>query len=178
MAMTTPGLKGAAVSTFAIPIASAGAIVESNLPHPAEDNAITREFRALKGRIDGHIQTYYHSSGGDDNAAAQILVSTLGDQSPIPRSRASALLANPKTRPLVLRASLAWILVQRIFLNGTNVDSFLPPHVKGVYAILNYTRMDDQSGLHRLSQVKHRTDLATSTSCISEQMANNDGCAI
>jgi hypothetical protein len=133
-------------TTVAIPQNSAAAAVFNNKPLPKEDNYITDEFSRIKTRIDGHINTYYLRSGGNEKAALDAFAQLWAAQSPVPLNRVPSLLADSRSRAHILRAGVAWIITRRIVAgSGGAAESFLPAGIANAYADLTNNRMEPQS---------------------------------
>ena len=162
--------------TVGLPGNSSAVIVENYLPQSREDNAITGDLSRIKNKIDGHVQTFYALSGGNDQACAQALAAILGNQSPIPRAQLPALLASSRTRPSVLRAAISWVIISRIGPDSNPQESFLPVDVAGTLSSLSQNKMDDRSKTTHPLFCKDTN--ASSSNGVHFQMEGNDSSVI
>jgi len=135
--------KSLASATISIPQDSSAAIVENHLPQPVEDNAIKSELSKLKDRVNDHIQSYYDLAKMREPVAAQDIQRALGNVSSVPLEKFSRLLADPRTRPVILRNGLAWIILSRVGLECDPSISFLPRHVVSCVHDMLQARMND-----------------------------------
>jgi hypothetical protein len=149
--------KKATTVTISLPEDSAAAIVENNMQQPAEDKTITGDLSRLKNKIDGHIQYFYGSNPANDQLAVQALQQLLNG-SPIPTTGLGALLSNPRSRPAVLRAALAWIMISRIDLQGDEKASLLPPAVAQIVHNLPQTKLD-QNGKYIVARMLYNLEM-------------------
>ncbi|TID22976.1 hypothetical protein E6O75_ATG02150 [Venturia nashicola] len=139
----------------------AAAIIENNLPQPKEDNAISGDLSRIKSRIEGHVDSYYHTAGANNQAVAQALSAALGAAFPISGPKLQECLSNPRRRPAILRAAIAWIVVSRIdFGNGPDT-TFLPTHVAGATRDVSASRMDEPTRVAFLSKWRQITAALT-----------------
>jgi hypothetical protein len=145
--------KGAvATGMISIPQDSSAAVIEHYLPPPTEDEQLKNEVSRLKDKINGHVQSYYHSrSGTNDQAAASALVEVLGAQSQLPAERIPKLLADPATRASVLRYAVAWIIISRIGLECDANTCFLPWQLVSCVHEMPKTKMDDKREFQALT---------------------------
>lgn len=143
-----------AITTLAIPHDSAAATVFNNIPQPKEDAFISDEFSRVKSRIDGHVNTYYLRSGGNEKASLDAFAHIWAAQSLIPLGRLPSLLADSRSRSHILRAAIAWVISRRILPNGPLNESFLPAEIAASYAALANNRMDPNSKLNAPAQMK------------------------
>lgn len=123
----------------------AAAIIENNLPQPKEDNAIIGDLSRIKSRIEGHVDSYYHTAGANNQATAQALSAALGTAFPVSMLKLQELLSNPRKRPAVLRTAIAWIIVSRIDFSSGPDTTFLPAYVAGATRDLCASGMDEPS---------------------------------
>lgn len=139
------------------PMAAVGAaaIIENNLPQPKEDNAIIGDLSRIKSRIEGHVDSYYHTAGANNQAVAQALSAALGTAFPVSMAKLQELLSNPRKRPAVLRAAIAWIIVSRIDFGSGPDTTFLPAYVAGTTRDLSASRMDEPSEFFQSSTMKN-----------------------
>ncbi|KAL9607047.1 MAG: hypothetical protein Q9167_008001 [Letrouitia subvulpina] len=100
-------------------VSSAAAVVERNLPQPADDQAISGEISRLRTLIKNHAQSYYHSNparasatGIDQGALGAIAMGNM----PIITSTLTTLLSSPSTRMSAIRFCIAWTAISRIDL--------------------------------------------------------------
>lgn len=133
------------ISSTPLGAIGAAAIIENNLPQPKEDNAIIGDLSRIKSRIEGHVDSYYHTAGANNQAVAQALNAACGTAFPVPIVRLQELLSNPRKRPAVLRAAIAWIIISRIDFGSGPDTTFLPTHVTGATRDLSASRMDEPS---------------------------------
>jgi len=166
--------KKSAAVTISIPENSSAAIVENSLPQPKEDNAIIGDVSKLKNKIDGHVQTFYQTGHANDQGAVHALTQVLGEHSPIPAQRLKELLSNPRSRPNVLRAALAWVIVNKISLESDPRETFLPSNIAGAFNNLPPNRMDERTRMAFLSQWRQITAALTGNFFTQETMAEND----
>jgi hypothetical protein len=131
----------------AVPLGAVGAasIVENNLPQPKEDNAIIGDLSRIKSRIEGHVDSYYHTAKANNQVVAQALSAALGTAFPVPSAKLQELLSNPRKCPALLRAAIAWIIVSRIDVKSGLTETFLPAHLAGATRDLTASRMDETS---------------------------------
>jgi hypothetical protein len=110
-------------------------VVDSYLPQPAEDDAITGELSRLRDKIKNHVQSYYITSPVDANVVdlgkLQGVAAVIG----VPTVKFQELLLNPHSRLLALRLFLAWIVLSN---SGTDRagTAFLPAEVASFAALL------------------------------------------
>ena len=131
--------------TVSIPSGSASALVFSHKPQPKEDNAIIDEFSRLKNRIDGHVNTYYTRTGGNEKVVLDALAQIRRNESPLPVGKLPGLLADFRSRPQVLRAAIASVILQRMLPVEVPKDTLLPLHLAAAYADLSNNRLDIHS---------------------------------
>ena len=119
--------KKGTTATVSFPDDSAAVIVEHNLPQNLDDAAISSDFTKIDDKINGHVESFY-SKGTPTNsqASAQAILQAIGTESTLSLSKLSELLANPSTRPVVLRMAVARIIVSRLRLDSDPPQSFLP----------------------------------------------------
>lgn len=123
----------------------AAAIVENNLPQPKEDNAIVGDLSKIKSRVEGHVDSYYHTAGANNQAVAQALSAALSTAFPVSMAKLQESISNPRKRPAVLRAAIAWIVVTRIGFGSGPDTTFLPAYIAGTIRDLSASRMDEPS---------------------------------
>lgn len=123
----------------------AAAIIENNLPQPKEDNTISGDLSRIKSRIEGHVDSYYHTAGANSQTIAQALSAALGTGFPVSMVKLQELLSDPRKRLAVFRAAIAWIIVSRIDFSSGPDTTFLPRHVADVIRDLSASRMDEPS---------------------------------
>jgi len=142
-----PGEKSLASVTISIPQDSSAAIVENALPQPVEDNAIKTELSKLKDRVSDHIQSYYDLTKMRGSVTPLDVQQVLGNQSSVTVERFLHLLADPKTRPTILRYGLAWVILSRVSLECDQSISFLPWHIVSCFHEMLLTKMSDRGEL-------------------------------
>jgi hypothetical protein len=139
------GQKKTVLSTIAISRDSVAAVIESNLPQPLEDAAISRAFSKISENINSHVVSFYNNDHNiDHNAVAQAIFQTIGTDFPLSVSHTRTLLENSRTRPVILRAVLARIIVRRMDLQCPEKDSFLPAVIPTALQSMKWAR--DNSG--------------------------------
>ena len=133
----------------------AAAVVERNIPQPAEDQAIGGEMSRLRTLIKNHVQSYYHSNpvgptvaNADQGALGIVAVGNM----PVITSTLATLLTNPSTRTSAIRLCIAWTAISRIDLSCEPGSSFLPPEVARILTSMTGMRDDPQSKYSPLSE--------------------------
>ncbi|KAF2746173.1 hypothetical protein M011DRAFT_478552 [Sporormia fimetaria CBS 119925] len=96
------------------------------LPQPLEDKAVSDGFASIGLAIKNHVQSYYHASRVSPGLLDLDDLQKLGRNLPISIGTLSTLLANPETREVALRFSLAWLLVSRMGLSASSETTLLP----------------------------------------------------
>ncbi|KAL8955915.1 MAG: hypothetical protein Q9193_006395, partial [Seirophora villosa] len=105
------------------------AMIDKNLPQPAEDQALGGEMSRLRTAIKNHVQSYYHTDsvrGSVDQAALGLVAA---GNMPLIASTLGTLLANPATRIVAIRFCITWVAISRIDHNCDPSKSFLPPEI-------------------------------------------------
>ncbi|QDS69004.1 hypothetical protein FKW77_009468 [Venturia effusa] len=149
------------------------AILENNLPQPKEDNAIIGDLSRIKSRIEGHVESYYATAGANNQAVAQALRAAVGSAFPVSMAKLQELLANPRKRPVILRAAIAWIIVSRIGFGSASNTTFLPALLAGLTRDLSASRMDEPARAALLSKWRQIT-AALSGNIFSQEMSADD----
>ncbi|KAL8732760.1 MAG: hypothetical protein Q9166_002541 [cf. Caloplaca sp. 2 TL-2023] len=116
--------------------------IESNLPQPAEDQALGGEMSRLRTSIKNHVQSYYHTNnvGGSVDQVALGLIAT--GNMPLIASTLGSLLSNPATRLMAVRFCITWTVISRIDHNCEPSLSFLPPEIASCLLSISSTRDD------------------------------------
>ena len=124
---------------------SPAAMIERNLPQPAEDQALGGEMSRLKTAIKNHVQSYYHTNsvrGSVDQVALGVIAT---GNMPLIASTLASLLSNPVTRMTAIRFCITWTVVSRIDQNCEPSLSFLPPEIASCLLSISSTRDDPSS---------------------------------
>lgn len=134
-------------TAMAVPVASAAALIQSQLPQPVDDNELIQEFRSLKTTITGHIQAYYRFEHSMNSGAHRALLAALTNGLRTSEAKVSDLTASAKLRALTVRAALGSVVLQRVFVSQDYPKSFLPKEIVSVYAGLHDSHMNPESRL-------------------------------
>jgi hypothetical protein len=122
--------KPAPSTTLTISKNSSMAIVESHLPQPLPDKAISDAFSKVSQKIEGHVLGFYKNNRPFDyQSTAKAVLQTVGTKFPLSLLQTTRLLENGTTRPVILRAVLGHIVADRMDMESPTSDSFLPPIV-------------------------------------------------
>jgi hypothetical protein len=103
--------------------------LDSGLPQPLEDEAISSGVSGISVSIKNHVQSFYHTNRVSSALLDQDDLRGLGSGLPISPARLSNLLATPDTREIALRFCIAWVVVSRMQLSSPAGTTFLPPEV-------------------------------------------------
>lgn len=161
------------IATVPIGAVSAVSIVENNLPQPKEDNAIIGDLSRIKSRIEGHVDSYYHTAKTNNKAVAQALSDAVGTAFPISIAKLQELLSNPRKCPALLRAALAWIIISRIDFKSEPSETFLPAHLAGATRDLTSSRMDESTRVAFLSKWRQITAALSGNTFLQEIPADD-----
>jgi hypothetical protein len=153
-----PAEKSLASATISIPQDSSVAIVENALPQPVEDNAIKTELSKLKDRVSDHIQSYYDLTKTRGSVTPLDVQQVLGKESSVSVEKFLHLLADPKTRPTILRYGLAWVILSRVSLECDQSMSFLPWHVVSCFHDMLQTKVSDRGELDIVHHVTMKAE--------------------
>jgi len=105
------------------------AAVDSSLPQPLEDKAISAEISKISNLMKNHVQSYYHGRTVNPRMLDSDDLKALGDNIPISLGSLSSLLNSPKTREIALRFCIASVVTARMQLNEPPSTTFLPPEI-------------------------------------------------
>lgn len=103
--------------------------MESGLPQPLEDKAISDEISKISNLIKNHVQSYYHSNRVSPGLLDVDDIQAFGDDLPISTGTLSTLLSNSETREIALRFCLSWVIISRMQLKSGPAKTLLPPEV-------------------------------------------------
>lgn len=103
--------------------------IESGLPQPLEDKAISDEISKISNLIKNHVQSYYHSGRVSPGLLDLDDIQAFGGDLPISTGTLSTLLSNSETRDIALRFCLAWVIISRMQLKSGPAKTLLPPEV-------------------------------------------------
>lgn len=103
--------------------------IDSDLPQPLEDRAISGEINKLETSIKNHVQSFYHTSRVSPGVLDMDDLQALGTDLPISIGTLSTLLDNSHTREIALRFCIAWTMISRMDLHKDPSISFLPPEI-------------------------------------------------
>ena len=105
------------------------AAVDSGLPQPLEDKAISAEISKISNLMKNHVQSYYHGRTVNPRMLDSDDLKALGDGILISLDSLSSLLNSPKTREIALRFCIASVVTARMQLNEPLSTTFLPPEI-------------------------------------------------
>ncbi|KAL9009328.1 MAG: hypothetical protein Q9173_005631 [Seirophora scorigena] len=128
------------------------AMIEKNLPQPAEDQKLGGEMSRLRTAIKNHVQSYYHTDnvrGSVDQAALGLVAA---GNMPLIASTLGTLLANPATRIVAIRFCITWVAISRIDHNCDPSKSFLPPEVASCLVSIGGAREDPSTRMPFMSR--------------------------
>ncbi|KAF2865831.1 hypothetical protein BDV95DRAFT_454749, partial [Massariosphaeria phaeospora] len=103
--------------------------MDSGLPQPLEDRAISGEIAKISSLIKNHVQSFYHTGRVSPGLVDIDDLQALGSDLPITPGMLSTLLGNSATREIALRFCIAWVVVSHMQLNGDQDTTFLPPEI-------------------------------------------------
>lgn len=120
-------------------------VMDTALPQPLEDKAITSGISGISNAIKNHVQSFYHSSRVNPVLLDQADLHALGSNLPISTGTVSTLLGDPDTRETALRFCIAWVVLSRMQLSSSPNTSFLPGEIVQCYENLLANRDASQS---------------------------------
>jgi hypothetical protein len=103
--------------------------IDSYLPQPAADDAITGDMSRLRDKIKDHVQSYYHVSPISPQMVDPSKLQDVARAVGISPQRMQELLLNPHSRIPAIRLYLAWLILSRCGGQGQARSSFLPAEV-------------------------------------------------
>lgn len=127
---------------------TAVAPVDTFLPQPAEDDAISGELSRLRDNINNHVQSFYVTSAVDPNSVDQANLLELSAATGVSTAKLEDMFLDPHTRITAIRLYLAWVILSRCGTQKISGSSFLPGEVAAFAALLsaNDSRSDGKLG--------------------------------
>ncbi|KAH6715354.1 hypothetical protein BKA61DRAFT_574811 [Leptodontidium sp. MPI-SDFR-AT-0119] len=126
-----PGRQEKGIST-----PTKGGLVITELPQPAEDDAIVGALSRLRDNIKNHAQSFYTTSPVSPQSLNQTVLSEVANDTGIQVSKLQNLLAAPTSRMPALRLCIAWIILSRCDGQGPLNTSLLPEEAAIVAAMI------------------------------------------
>jgi hypothetical protein len=105
------------------------ASLESGLPQPLEDQALSGEITKISNLIKNHVQSYYRIGRVNSLVIDYKHVQALGKELPVSVGTLSTLLSDSTTRESALRFCIAWVVVARMQFQSPAEATFLPPEI-------------------------------------------------
>lgn len=121
---------------------SGGLVVESYLPQPAEDDAISGEMSRLRDKIKDHIQSFYRTTPVNPRLIDPNDLRQLASATGVEVGRMQELLTNSQSRTAALRLYLAWVVLS----NCVGPDVSLLPAEIATFAASLAGNKDTDSG--------------------------------
>jgi hypothetical protein len=116
---------------------TAVAMVDTYLPQPAEDDAITGEMSRIRDKIKNHVQSYYHTSPVNANVVDQSKLKDIAGATGLSTSKLEEMLCKPHSRMAAVRLYLAWVNLSRCGTQKTAGGFFLPGEVASFATFLS-----------------------------------------
>ncbi|KAG4428756.1 hypothetical protein IFR05_015758 [Cadophora sp. M221] len=111
-------------------------LIVSELPQPAEDDAIVGALSRLRDNIKNHAQSFYTTSPVSPQSLNQTVLNEIANDIGTPVSKLQNLLVTPSSRISALRLCIAWIILSRCDGQGSLNTSLLPEEAATVAAMI------------------------------------------
>ncbi|KIW01594.1 uncharacterized protein PV09_07066 [Verruconis gallopava] len=152
-----------------VPKSSAAVVLYNHIPQPVDDNTIKSGYSKLKSRIDGHVQKFYFSKGGDEKSVIDGFSRAFAGDAPIPSSHhLQSILGDSQSRMRVLQAGIASIVITRMLPDGPPAQSFLPLVFTHAYASFSNNTLDGQV------RAAFRGQWRVISACLSQSLYGRD----
>lgn len=121
--------KGVGAAAGAAALKDGVTVTATDLPQPAEDDAITGQMSMLRDKIKNHAQSYYHVMPVDPVTVSEAPLGGFARGTGLAPATIKEFLCNPQSRQAMIRSYLSWETLSRCGAQGDSDASLLPAEV-------------------------------------------------